>query len=275
MKPTKNIFLIGMILILALAVTVGSLVSRRILDKTLASVFLEELTWTEVRQAIEDGANAVIIPTGGVEQNGPHMVLGKHNYIVRYTSEKIARFLGNTLVAPVVTYVPEGDINPPSGHMRFSGTISISEKDFQNILESTVLSLKQHGFEKFYFIGDSGSSQRSQQQVANKLSADGIQVFNIGDYYSRDQNSQVRWLLSRGETEASIGFHAGIRDTSELMAVYAKGIREDQLVSANKKFFGLSSGVNGDPTKASAEYGRKLLNLKIQAALKQIQKVTS
>src|ERR1043166_7358855 len=78
------------------------------------TVFLEELTWTEVRDAIRAGKTTIIFPTGGTEQNGPHMVLGKHNFIVKHTAESIARRLGNALVAPVIPYVPEGSIDPPT-----------------------------------------------------------------------------------------------------------------------------------------------------------------
>ena len=43
------------------------------------TVFVEELTWTEVRDALKAGKTTILFPTGGTEQNGPHMVLGKHN----------------------------------------------------------------------------------------------------------------------------------------------------------------------------------------------------
>src|SRR5258708_7216627 len=72
------------------------------------SIFIEELTWTELRAAVNAGNTVALIPTGGTEQNGPHMALGKHNVIVRYTAGEIARRLGDTLVAPVMPYVPEG-----------------------------------------------------------------------------------------------------------------------------------------------------------------------
>src|ERR1700748_3329329 len=88
------------------------------------TVFLEELTWTELRDQIRAGKTTVIVPIGGTEQNGGHMALGKHNLRVRYLSEKIARVLGNALVAPVIAYVPEGALAPPTGHMRFPGTIT-------------------------------------------------------------------------------------------------------------------------------------------------------
>src|SRR5262245_38996387 len=88
------------------------------------SVWIEDLTWMEVRDAMRAGKTTVIIPTGGVEQNGPYLVTGKHNVILRATSEAIAKRLGNALVAPIVAFVPEGDIDPPTSHMKYPGTIS-------------------------------------------------------------------------------------------------------------------------------------------------------
>ena len=110
------------------------------------TVFLEELTWTEVRDALADGTTTVIIPTGGTEQNGPHMVLGKHNYLVKHKAGEVARRLGNTLVAPVMAYVPEGDVDPPTGHMRFPGTITTPPEVFEQVLEFAARSFRQHGF---------------------------------------------------------------------------------------------------------------------------------
>ena len=95
------------------------------------SVFLEELTWTELRDQIRAGKTTIIVPIGGTEQNGPHMALGKHNLRVRLLSEKIARALGNALVAPVIAYVPEGGLAPPTAHMRFPGTITVPEETFE------------------------------------------------------------------------------------------------------------------------------------------------
>src|SRR5262249_713839 len=78
------------------------------------SIFIEELTWLEVRDALRAGKTTAIIATGGVEMNGPYLATGKHNYILRATTEAIARKLGDALVAPIVPFVPEGEIDPPS-----------------------------------------------------------------------------------------------------------------------------------------------------------------
>src|SRR6185436_14882710 len=91
--------------------------------QTAPTVFIEELTWTELRDQLQAGSTTIIVPIGGTEQNGPAMVLGKHNVRVKALSAKIAAGVGHTLVAPVVAYVPEGQVNPPTAHMRFPGTI--------------------------------------------------------------------------------------------------------------------------------------------------------
>src|SRR3989442_1144717 len=91
---------------------------------TRASLFLDDLTWMELRDLITAGATTIIVPIGGTEQSGPAIALGKHNVRVRILAEKIAEGLnGTALIAPVVSYVPEGNISPPTGHMKFPGTI--------------------------------------------------------------------------------------------------------------------------------------------------------
>ena len=139
------------------------------LAQTPDTVFLEELTWTEVREAIDSGTTTIIVPTAGTEQNGPHIVLGKHKYRMNAGSERIARALGNALVAPVMTYVQEGKIDPPTSHMRYAGTISIPHDVFKAVLEYSARSLKVHGFTDILFIGDSGPNQRGMQEVSAML----------------------------------------------------------------------------------------------------------
>jgi creatinine amidohydrolase/Fe(II)-dependent formamide hydrolase-like protein len=236
------------------------------------TVHLEEMTWVEVREALRQGKRTAIVPTGGVEQNGPHMVLGKHNYIVRRTAGRVAEILGDALVAPVVAYVPEGRAEPAEGHMRWPGTLSVPEEVFAAVLEHTARSLRAHGFRTIAFLGDSYGNQPAQQAVAERLSrewaGEGVAVLHLGDYYAA--NGQWDWLLSEGESEAAIGLHAGIRDTSELMAVHPEGIRREKLAVGGGRSSD-ASGVNGDPTRASAERGAVLLRLKIEAAVGQIR----
>src|SRR4051812_10154976 len=131
--------------------------------EALDTVFVEEMTWMEVRDALKAGKTTVLVPTGGVEQNGPYLATGKHNYILRATSEAIARKQGNCLIAPIVAFVPEGDIDPPSGHMKFPGTISLTEDTFQRLLIDICASLQAHGFRHIVLIGDSGGNQQGMK----------------------------------------------------------------------------------------------------------------
>jgi len=105
------------------------------------TVWLEDMTWMEVRDALAAGKRSVLVPTGGHEPNGPWVVLGKHNVILQANCTAIARKLGNALCAPVIKHVPEGDIDPPSGHMRSPGTISLREDTFRALLTDTAESL--------------------------------------------------------------------------------------------------------------------------------------
>jgi len=193
------------------------------------TVFLEELTWTEVRDAIQAGTTTVIIATGGTEQNGPHMVLGKHNFVVKHTAEQIARRLGDALVAPVVAYVPEGELDPPTGHMRFSGTITLPNEYFMKLVEYAARSFRVHGFKDIVLIADSRGNNQGLKTVSEMLNKEwansDIRVHFVSDYNMG--NGFREWLQSQGETEEDIGRHAGI-GTSQLMALDINLIRMDK-----------------------------------------------
>ncbi len=234
------------------------------------TVFIEEMTWTEIRAAIGGGKTTMIIPTAGTEQNGPHMVMGKHRYIIEEASDRIARELGNALVAPTVTYVPEGDVDPPSGHMRYAGSITVPNEVFMDIVEWGARSGAVHGFTDIVLIGDSGGNQRGMSAVADKLNAEwagsGIRVHFVGDYYGG--NGFREWVQEQGEPDEVIGGHAGILDTSLLLYVNAQHIRTDQLMPQGG---GEGSGVSGDPTRASVERGSRGMDMRVDAAVRQVR----
>jgi sterol desaturase/sphingolipid hydroxylase (fatty acid hydroxylase superfamily)/creatinine amidohydrolase/Fe(II)-dependent formamide hydrolase-like protein len=239
------------------------------LDKSKQDVFMEDLTSPEVHQLIANGYTRVLVPTGGLEQNGPHMVLGKHNFVMKVVSEKIAQRAGRMLVAPTVPYTACGNISPPTMHMRFAGSISLTNETFASVLDCIARSLKQSGFKEIYFLGDHGPSQDIQDQVAAKLSSewqkDQVKVINLSDYYS--QNGQFLSLRLQGWNKDKIGNHASIRDTSELMAAHPEGVRKNLIKPGHGDD---GTGVEGDPTQANREIGEQMLDMKIRAAVQQI-----
>ena len=237
--------------------------------QTPDTVFLEELTWMEVRDAVGAGTTTVIVPTGGTEQNGPHMVLGKHNYLVKYKAGEIARRLGRTLVAPVMAYVPEGDVDPPTGHMRFAGTITTPPEVFAQVLEFAARSLRQHGFRDIALIGDSGGNQSAQQTVADVLNSEWAstptRVHHVTAYYPGPGDD---WLKAQGETDEDVGSHASIHDTASLLFLNPSMLRRDRLGFGAA---GDGSGLVGNAARSTAEYGKQILEMQIDAAVRQLQ----
>jgi creatinine amidohydrolase len=235
------------------------------------TVFLEELTWTELRDLVGSGKTTIIVPIGGTEQNGPHMALGKHNRRVQVLSEKIARTLGNALVAPVISYVPEGGISPPTEHMRYPGTITVPEEAFEKILEYAARSLKLAGFRNIVFLGDHGGYQRGEKAVADRLNrewaATGVRAHAVEEYYRASQTEFARLLKGKGYNDEEAGTHAGLADTSLMLATDPRLVRADRLHPGE--------GVHGDPRRSSAELGQLGVDLIVTRTAEAVRKAVA
>jgi creatinine amidohydrolase/Fe(II)-dependent formamide hydrolase-like protein len=265
MKPVTLLILIAFVSLASPAFTQAPSLPQT------GSVFLEDLTWMEVRDAIGAGKTTVVIPTGGTEQNGPHIVLGKHNYLVKYKAGGIARQLGNALVAPVMAYVPEGDVSPPTGHMRYAGTITTPQDVFVKVLEYAARSLKQHGFVDIALVGDSGGNQEGQRLVAEALNkewaATPARVHHITAYYPGRGDD---WVVSQGVSPADVGSHAGTHDTASLMYINPSMLRIDKLVVGKS---GDGQGHVGNPARATAAFGKRILEMQIEDGAAQIREL--
>ena len=219
---------------------------------------MEKLTSYEIRDAIAAGKTTVILPSGGTEQTGPNMAIGKHNFRAAVNAVEIARRLGNALVAPVIVYVPEGDYDPPTGHLRFPGTLGIPETVYAQVLEYAVRSLKLSGFRDVVLIGDHGSDQSGQAAVAAKLNAEWsntkVRVHAIDAYYRGDPQGEVEAMTKRGIRKDEMGNHSDVRDVSLMMAIDPAMVRPGKLTAGDGK-----NGVEGDPRRATAEIGRVLI----------------
>jgi creatinine amidohydrolase len=239
-----------------------------------ASVYLEELTWTELRDQVKAGSTTIIVPIGGTEQNGPAMVLGKHNVRAKVLAGKIATGLGHTLVAPVIAYVPEGAVNPPTAHMKFPGTITIPDAAFETTLEYAARSFRQHGFRNIVFIGDHGGYQKNMAHVAARLnrewSASPVRVHALLAYYDVLDNEFKQALKNKGMKDAEIGTHAGALDTSLAWAVDPQLVRVERLHSSS---LGAAEGVYGDPRPSSAQAGQLGVDLIVGHSIDAIRRL--
>jgi creatinine amidohydrolase/Fe(II)-dependent formamide hydrolase-like protein len=234
------------------------------------SVFIEELTWMEVRDALKAGKDTVLVATGGVEQNGPYLATGKHNVVLRGTTEAIARKLGNTLVAPIVPFVPEGDIDPPTLHMLYPGTISVTEQTFQALLTDICSSLKTHGFKRLVLIGDSGGNQDGMKVVAAALSAKwkgSCRIVFIPEYYNAAP--VAKWLESHGIKQTPEGLHDDFAMEATILAVDPSSVRMKQRIAAGN--FRIN-GIDLAPAEKTIEMGRKIIDFRAENTVKAIQK---
>ncbi|HET8869007.1 MAG TPA: creatininase family protein [Aquabacterium sp.] len=241
------------------------------------SVYLEEMTSPELRDRMAHGTTIALVPIGGTEQNGPVMTLGKHNARAHALAGLIAKRLGNAVVAPVISYVPEGSIRPPAAHMRFTGTISIPDAAFEGVLEGTARSLIQHGFRAVVFLGDHGGYQKSEERVAAKLSKSGsglgeAKVLALRTYYEVSQTAYVADLKAKGYSDAEIGTHAGLADASLSLAVDPRSVRQEVLQSGRK--WTPADGVYGDPRRASADLGQLGVHRIVESSVETIRQLT-
>ena len=233
------------------------------------SVFIEDLTWPEVRDAIASGTTTAIYYAGSTEQNGPHMVTGKHNFIARHVAGRIASTLGNALVYPVMPFAPTGGAADKAGHMRFPGSVTVSDETFAAVAREVAASARAAGFKAVLLMGDHSGGQKALETVATGLEAEwgkaGTHVYYISDVYFASGRRMDELLRARG---LPVGAHAGVADTSELMAIdsSSKWIRRDRLQPGDA-----SNGVDGDPRQSSAELGRLFLDIKVESAVAQIR----
>ena len=227
------------------------------------TVFIEEMTWMDVRDAMKAGKTTMIITTGGIEPNGPWLALGKHNYVLKANCNAIARKLGNALCAPNVPFVPEGNIEPKSGHMTTVGTISLQEATFQALLTDIVHSMKMHGFENIILIGDSGGNVKGMGAVAQKLNAQwgGTPlVAHIPEHY---QYSTVSALLREmGVTKEGMpddGLHDDPGITMNMMVTDPNSVRVDQRIKIGKATI---NGVSIADKAKAIEIGKKIVEMR-------------
>ena len=225
------------------------------------TVWIEEMTWMDVRDAIAAGKTTAIVPTGGVEPNGPWLALGKHNYVLRATCDAIARRLGDAVCTPIVKLVPEGAIEPPSGHMRSPGTLSLRAETFEAVLTDVAHSLKMHGFRHIIFIGDSGGNQRAQRAVAETLNTrwggDPV-VAHVQEYY--DYASAARYMATRGvDASEADGLHDDPIVTLIMFFADPRSVRYDARVTAG---LATINGVSFADRVQTLEWARELVEFR-------------
>lgn len=234
------------------------------------TVFIEDMTWMEVRDAMKAGKDTVIVATGGIEQNGPYLVAGKHNVVLRATTDAIARKLGNALVAPIVGFVPEGDIDPPTSHMKYPSTVSLTGETYRRLLTDICACYRAHGFRHVVLLGDSGGNIDGMKTVAADLNAQWkgghIRIHFIPEYYN--YGNVKKWLEEQGVKQTDGNLHDDFAITAIMLTVDPTSVRMKQRIAANK--FRIN-GIDLAPVEKTVVWGKKIIDYRAEATIKAIR----
>lgn len=236
------------------------------------SVFIEDLTSYELRDAMAAGKTSAIVFAGGIEQNGPHMALVKHNLIARYIAGQIAQRMGNALVYPILPYSPAGDAVAKTGHMRFPGTVSLSPEVFMGAMRQIAQSAAAAGFKNIFLMGEHGQGQTEIRAAAESLDADwrskGVRVYYVSDVNTKAGREIAAYLKEKNIVG---GGHAAVAETSQVMFLdQARTLVHPDKFAVSAAGPETTTGVGGNPGPATAELGKQFLEFKIAAAIDQM-----
>lgn len=201
-------------------------------------VWISKMTWLEVRDALAAGRTTVIVPVGAVDQNGPYLVTNKHEVTLGQVCEGSARKLGNALCAPTVDFGRQGNIDPPSGQMRYSGVISVREETFAMLIDDIASSLRQHGFTNIIFITDKGTNESDLRAIAKRLNdrwqGVGATAYYLDEQYTRRGRVDEAFLKDALgiEEPRNDGHHDNLVQTSLLFLADPANVRYEQRAKA-------------------------------------------
>ena len=238
-------------------------------------VWIHEMTFLEVRDAQRAGKTTIIVPTGGIEQNGPYQVTGKHEHLNRVHCEAIARKLGTALCAPIIHFVPQGDIDPPSGMMLYPGSIGVSEATYHALLVDVANSFRVTGFQHVVFIGDSGGNQRGMKEVAAELAPKWAgtksRIHYIPEYYDWREATDFA-TNTLGWKQGNDGFHDDAVTTAMMMIDDPDSVRIKQRIAKNRATI---NGIPLTPIDKVVAAARQIVNYRVDKTAAAIRKAVS
>jgi creatinine amidohydrolase len=246
-------------------------------------VLLEEMTWEEIKEAIEHGIDTVLVIAGSIEQHGPHLPIVTDTVLGYEWGKAIALKMGNAVVAPV--------IRPglSSHHLGFPGTVTLSNYVFQQILKSYIECLIKTGFRKIIIICSHGGNLQAvkqmlpllQKKYINRALVDGVLDIEQKDKLVND------FLEANGYSAKEGGIHAGLTETSCMLALLPDLVRKERIrpgyigpindgVLHQKGLRAYTdNGVLGDPTRASEELGEAINQITVEFYYNEINRIIS
>jgi creatinine amidohydrolase len=240
----------------------------------MRSYYLGELTWVDVEEFLKKH-QTVIVPVGSCEQHGPHLPLDTDAYDAFWLSLKAAEKAQCALVAPPIYY------GVSLHHMGFPGTVTLNPQTLEQVAYEIGLCLVKHGFKRILFENGHGGNTSALEAAAQRIKAE-TEAFVAIDTVSLIPDFIEQFI------ETPYDAHAGEFETSTSLAnrekaVVKERIAKPQITLPKSKYTKIgfkeagpkvswafrtkeisSTGVIGDPTKASKEKGEKAWKLAIE-----------
>jgi creatinine amidohydrolase len=227
-----------------------------------------KLTWPEMNDALELG-KVVILPTGSTEQHGAHLPLDTDLFLVESVCRELAqRAPDKVLVLPGIPY----GLN--MHHFDFPGTIHIEPQHFIDFCLDVTKSVAYHGFKRIALVNGHGSNMPMVDLIARRTVLETPSLCCAFGYYNMGRE-ETHALLETGvyahadEWETSLYLHFA-RERVQMDKAVADNDRVGQTMTSDSTtavrfndFWGrwTKTGVHGNPTKATAEKGRRILDI--------------
>jgi creatinine amidohydrolase len=174
-------------------------------------VLIEEMTWPEVREAIAKGKKRVIVMLAAMEAHGPHLPIGTDTYLGYAHAERLARRLGDTLVAPVVT------LGYSETFLPMAGTVSLAVSTFHAVVLDVCRSLARHGFAEIVLLPSHGGNYPVLRDVVPRVREEHPTI-RILARTTFDTEATNQFAAREGLDISRMGLHAGQSETSRMLA---------------------------------------------------------
>jgi len=240
---------------------------------------LDLSTWYEVEEYLKTN-DTIVIPTGSNEQHGPIGLIGTDALCAQSISRMAAERTG-VLVAPTLAYTPA------PFNMAFPGTISVSEKTFETMVNEIVEGLASQGFRKFYFLNGHGANLAALKNVADRQETSGTADLRIRSWWDFETVNVLRSEFY-GDWE---GMHATPSEVAITQATHRVVSHEDASLPPQKlsaDFIRAHAGDKHGPADehrrdfpdgrvgshsglARPEHGRRLLSAAVEAVAEDLR----
>jgi len=235
--------------------------------------FFPYLTWTDIEAMPHKEEVVIIQPMGAIEQHGPHLPLAVDSAIcIEVMGQALAQLDANVLAycLPPLYYGKSNE------HVHFPGTITLSAQTLLMVLQDVATSIYRAGFRKLVLVNAHGGQPQVLEIAARDLhqAHPDLMVFPLFVWAVPNCAGEI---LSKKELE--LGIHAGDAETSLMLSIMPKQVRQDAAQAEFPQHLPAdswltmegalpfawvtrdlsASGVLGDPTVATAEKGAQLM----------------